>query len=140
GGWRFPPEVLEPDVPRGCRRRPPGAPHRARPPLVPVAGRGDLGLPAQGERVDRPLRLVAEVLRAPTRPVRELAAADEGPLRVRLPSDHPGPVARRLRRSAVQGRGPAVDPEGERGPAARAAGRCSVTADMAATHSDAGSG
>ena len=42
----------------------PGAPDRARPSLVPLAGRGDLGVPAQVERLDRPLGLVAEVLRA----------------------------------------------------------------------------
>ena len=36
------------------------------------------------------------------------------------PADHPGPLARRLREAADQGRGPAEDPQGERRPAARA--------------------
>ena len=41
-------------------------------------------VPAQGERLDRPLRLVAEVLPAAARPVREHAAPDEGALRLGL--------------------------------------------------------
>ena len=58
----LPPQVLEPDVPGRRRGRLPGAPDRPRAPLVPLAGRGHLGVPAQGERLDRPLGLVAEVL------------------------------------------------------------------------------
>ena len=65
--------------------------------------------------------LVAEVLPAAARPVREHAAAHEGALRLGLPADHPRPLARRLRRAAVQGRGAAADPEGERDRAARVA-------------------
>jgi predicted TIM-barrel fold metal-dependent hydrolase len=55
----------------------PFAPGRARAPVVPLAGRGDLDLPAQGQRLDRPLRLVAEVLPAAARPVREHPAANK---------------------------------------------------------------
>ena len=93
----------------------PDAPDRARPPVVPVAGRGDLDLPAQGERVDRPVRLVAEVLPAAARAVREHPAPDEGAVRLRLPADHARPLARRLRGGAVQGRGASARAEGERG-------------------------
>ena len=75
GGGGLQAQVLEPALPRRRRRRLPGAEDRARAPVVPVAGRGDLGLPAQGERLDRPVRLVAEVLPAAARPVREHAAA-----------------------------------------------------------------
>ena len=73
----------------------------------------------KAERLDRPLRLVAEVLPAAARPVREHAAQDEGAVRLGLPADHPGPVAGRLRGGAVQGRGAPARPEGERRPAAR---------------------
>ena len=86
GRRRPAPEVLEPDVPRRRGRRLPRARDRARAPVVSVAGRGDLGLPAQGQRLDRPLGLVAEVLPAAARPVREHAAAGEGALRLRLPA------------------------------------------------------
>ena len=48
---------------------------RARPPLVPVAGRSHLRGAAQAERLHRPVGLVAEVLPRQPRPVREHAAA-----------------------------------------------------------------
>ena len=112
-------EVLEPDVPRRRCRRLPLAPDRARAPVVPVAGRGDLDLPAQGQRVDRPLRLVAEVLPAAARPVREHPAAEQGAVRLRLPADHARALAGRLRAGALQGRGAAPRPEGERRAPAR---------------------
>ena len=48
---------------------------------------------------------------------------DEGALRLRLPADHARPLAGRLRAGAVQGRGAAADPEGERGEAARSRAR-----------------
>src|SRR4029079_4680028 len=112
-------EVLEPDVPRRRRRRLSGAADRDRAPVVSVAGRGDLDLPAQGQRLDRPLRLVAEVLPAAARPVREHAAQEQGAVRLRLPADYARAVAGRLRAGALQGRGAAPRPEGERGSVAR---------------------
>ena len=63
--------------------------------------------------------LVAEVLPAAARPLREHPAARPRPLRLRLPDDHPRSLADGLRAGRVQGRGAAADPEGERGAAAR---------------------
>ena len=67
GGRRDPAQVLEPDVRRRRRRRLPGAEDRARAPVVPVAGRGDLGRSPQAAGLHRSLGLVAEVLPAPAR-------------------------------------------------------------------------
>ena len=53
----------------------PDAEDRARAPVVPVAGRGDLDRDAQAAGLHRPLRVVAEVLPAAARPLREHAAA-----------------------------------------------------------------
>ena len=64
---RHPAEVRPPDA---DRRRGGGlsghADHHGAP-VVPVAGRGDLGLPAQAAGLHRPVRLVAEVLLADAR-------------------------------------------------------------------------
>ena len=97
-------QVLEPD-PRGRRRRRlPDAEDRARAPVVPVAGRGDLGRAAQAAGLHRPVGLVAEVLPAAARPAREHAAARPRALRHRLPVHHARALARGLRRSSRSGR------------------------------------
>ena len=74
------------------------------------------------QRLHRPVRLVAEVLPAAARPVRQHAAARQGPVRVGLPAAHPGPVAGRLRHPRHQAGGAPADPQGQRRPAARPAG------------------
>ena len=102
GRWGYPAQVLEPDVRRRRRRRLPGAEDRARAPVLSLAGRGDLGRAAQAAGLHRPLRLVAEVLPAPARPVREHASARPRSLRLRLPADHAGPLARGLRARRLQ--------------------------------------
>ena len=79
-----------------------------RAPVLPLAGRGARGRHPQARRVHRPVRLVAEVLPAAAGPVRQHAAAGQGPLRLGLPRAHPGPLARRLREAGDQGRGPAA--------------------------------
>ena len=58
---------------RRRRGRLPRPEDRPRPPVVPVAGRGDLGRAPQAERLHRPLGLVAEVLPGDPRPLREHA-------------------------------------------------------------------
>ncbi|GAA3412076.1 amidohydrolase family protein [Streptosporangium vulgare] len=88
--------------------------------VLPLAGRGSGGRHAQAVRLHRPVRMVAEVLPPAARPVRQHAAEGQGALRVRLPDDHAGPVARRLRRPRHQTRGPPEDPQGQRRPPARA--------------------
>ena len=72
---RHPPEVLEPDARRRRRRRLPDHADRARPSVVPLAGRGDLDRAAQAGGLHRPVGLVAEVLPAPARALRQHAAA-----------------------------------------------------------------
>src|SRR5205807_346131 len=96
----------------------PGSADHPRPPVLPLAGRGAGGGDPQAERVHRPLRLVAEVLPAAARPLREHVAEGEGAVRFRLPGDRPRPMAGRLRHARHHAGGAAVDPEGERGPAA----------------------
>ena len=64
---RDPAQVLEPDAPRRGRRGLPGHAGDHGPPVGAVAGRGALDRRPQAERVDRPVRLVAEVLPAPAR-------------------------------------------------------------------------
>ena len=78
-------EVLQPDVRRRRGGRLPGDEDHPRPPVLPVAGRSDLGRPPQAERLHRPLGLVAEVLPAETRPLREHAA----PRQLLFGSDYP---------------------------------------------------
>ena len=97
GRRRHPPEVLAADPRRRRRRRLPRAEDRARAPVVPVDRRGDLDRHAQAAGVHRPLRLVAEVLPAAARAVRQHAALAAGAVRLRLPDDRAGPLARRLR-------------------------------------------
>ena len=103
-----PAEVLESHIRRRRGRRLPGAADRPRSPVVSLAGRGDLGRAAQGAGVHRPLRLVAEVLPAATRPLREHAPARPRAVRVGLPDADPGSVARRLRGDSTSS--PTCDP------------------------------
>ena len=105
GRRRDPPEVLEPDVRRRRGGRLPGTDDRPCASVLPVAGRGDLGRAPQAAGVHRPLRLVAEVLPAATRPLREHAAPGPRAVRFGLPDDHARSLARRLRGGRVQGRG-----------------------------------
>ena len=86
--WGRPAQVLEPDVRRRRGGRLPRDADRPRPPVLSVAGRGDLGRPAQAERVHRPVRVVAQVLPGQPRPVLEHAAQGAGAVRLRLPGDH----------------------------------------------------
>jgi predicted TIM-barrel fold metal-dependent hydrolase len=51
----------------------------------------------QGQRLHRPVRLVAEVLPSPAGPGGRHPVAPQGVVRLGLPGDHPGPVAGRLR-------------------------------------------
>ena len=90
----------------------PGLHDRAGPSVVPLAGRGAGGGHPQAAGLHRPVRLVAEVLPAAARAVRQHPAAGQGPVRLRLPADHPRPLAGRLRRAADQARGAAEDPQG----------------------------
>jgi predicted TIM-barrel fold metal-dependent hydrolase len=53
-------------------------------PSFPVAGRGDLRLPAQAAGLHRSVRLVAEVLFADAGAVRQLAAQAQSAVRIRL--------------------------------------------------------
>src|SRR5439155_9169282 len=76
----------------------------------------------QAAGLHRPLRLVAQVLPAPARSIRQHAAQGEGALRDRPPHDHRRPLAGRLREGSVPGRGQAAAPEGERGAAAEVEG------------------
>ena len=119
GRRRHPAQVLEPDVRGRRRRRLPRPEDRARPPVLSLAGRGDLGCAAQAAGLHRPVRLVAQVLPAAARPLREHAAAGSRSVRLRLPDDHARPLALRLRAGRLQGRRPAADPEGQRGPSPR---------------------
>ena len=112
-------EVLEPDGRRRRRGRLPRHADHPRPPVVPVAGRGARRRHPQAAGVHRPVGLVAEVLPAQPRPVREHVAAGQGPVRLRLPADHARPLVARLRHARDQARGEAEDPEDQRGPAAR---------------------
>ena len=111
-------QVLEPDLRRRRGGRLPRDADRARPPVVPLAGRGALDRDAQAGGPHRPLRLVAEVLPAPAGPVRQHAAQAPGPVRLGLPDDHAGPLAARLRAARHRRRGAAADPQGERRPPA----------------------
>ena len=113
-GRRHPPQVLQPDARRRRRRGLPGPQDRPRPPVVPLAGRGHLDRTAQAAGLHRPLRVVAEVLSAAARPLREHAAAEPGALRHRLPVHHSRALARRLRPAGHPARGAPADPEGER--------------------------
>ena len=115
---RHPPEVQQPDARRRRRRGLPRHADHPRAPLLPLAGRGARGGHAQAAGLHRLVRLVAEVLPAAARAVRQHPAAGQGAVRLGLPAADPGPLAGRLRQAADQGRGPPEDPQGERGPAA----------------------
>src|SRR4029079_13769739 len=74
----------------------------------------------QAERLDRSLGLVAEVLPAATRALRQQPAQGQGAVRDRLPRPDARALAARFRHAADQGRGAPADPQAERGPAAQA--------------------
>src|SRR4029453_2234665 len=112
-GRRDPAQVRAPDAHRRCGGRFSGAADRDGASVVSVARRGDLDLPAQADGLHRPFGMVPEVFRTDAGSVRELAAEAKGAVRIRLPVDHTGSLACRLREDWNQGRGPAADPEGE---------------------------
>ena len=91
---RHPAEVLEPDAPRRRRRR---LPRRCRSSSRTRRSRGRTRRSRsrlhKPQRLHRPLRLVAEVLPAAARAVREHAAPGQGAVRLRLPADHARPLA-----------------------------------------------
>ncbi len=60
--------------------------HRAS--VLAVAGRGAVGVPAQAQRLHRPVGLVAEIFPAAAHPVRELAAQDQDAVRLGLSAHH----------------------------------------------------
>ena len=93
--------LLRPDAARRRRRRLPAPHDRHGAPVGAVAGRGHLDRHPQGQRLHRPVRLVAEVLPAAARPGGERPAQAQGAVRLRLPGHHPRPLARRLRRSST---------------------------------------
>src|SRR5690606_22933358 len=94
-----------------------------RAPVMAVAGRGAVDVPAQGAGVSRPLRLVAEVLPAAARALREHAAEAQGAVRLGLPADHARQMAGGFPAGRFPRRGSAADPEGERDRALQAAQR-----------------
>jgi hypothetical protein len=75
---------------------------RHRPSLVALAGRGALGLPAQAQRLDRPVRLVAQVFPAAARAVRQHPAQGPHAVRHRLPADRARPLARGFRQAGFK--------------------------------------
>ena len=81
--------------------------------LVPVAGRGDLDLPAQAAGLHRLVRVVTKILLGDAHPVRELAAEAQGAVRIRLPAAHARQMAGGLREDRHQGRSAAAHPQGE---------------------------
>src|SRR6202040_3967811 len=66
----------------------------------------------------RPLRLVAEVLPAAARAVRQHLVEEQSPVRLGSPDDHDGPLAGRFSDGWLPRRGNTVDPQGKRGQAA----------------------
>ena len=103
---RDPPQILQPALPRRRRRRFSRHADHPRPSFVPLAGGGAFGRDPQAAGVHRPLGLVAEVLSADPRPVREYAPQGPRPLRLRLPRDCAGEMGRGVRKAAHQARGP----------------------------------
>ena len=82
GGVRL--KYSNPLLPRRGRRRLPGHQGGHGPPVRALAGRGAVGRRAQGERLDRPVGLVAEVLPAAARALGQHAAQGEDAVRHRL--------------------------------------------------------
>ena len=110
--------LLRPDAARRRRRRLPRPDDHHGPPVGALAGRGDLGGHPQGERLHRPVRLVAEVLPAAAGQGGQRAAEAQGAVRLGLPAAAPRALDRRLRAARHQARGQAADHEGERDPGA----------------------
>ena len=69
---------------------------------------------AQAAGLHRPLGLVAEVLSAAARAIREHAAQAQSAVRHRLPADHAGALARRFREDRHSRRRPAADSQAQR--------------------------
>ena len=67
-------------------------------PFVSVAGRSDLGLPAQAAGLYRSFGMVAEVFLADPDSIRQYAAEEENAVRLGLSADHAGSMDDRLRR------------------------------------------
>ena len=74
--------LLRPDAARRRRRRLPGADDHHGPPVGALAGRRDRRRPAQGQRLHRPVRLVAEVLPAAAGAGRQHPAEEQGAVRL----------------------------------------------------------
>src|SRR5207244_5072819 len=94
--------------------------------LLALAGGDALRRNAQGERLHRPLRLVAEVLLALPDPVLQHAAAGQGTVWLRLSGDQPGALAQGLRGGPLPRRSAPEDHDREREETARA-GRLKVS-------------
>ena len=71
-------------------------------PVVSLAGRGDLDLPAQADGLHRSVRMVAEVFLADAGPVREHAAEAQGALRLGLSVHHAGSLAGGFREDRIK--------------------------------------
>ena len=110
--------LLRPDAPRRRRRRLPRAHDHHGAPVGALAGRRHLGRHAQGQRLHRPVRVVAQVLPAAAGQGGQRAAEAQGALRLGLSAAAPRALDRRLRAARHQARGQAADHEGERDPGA----------------------
>jgi hypothetical protein len=80
---------------------------------------GAVGVPAQAERLHRPVGLVAEVFPAAADPLCEHAAQAQDAVRHRLSADHAGTLGQGLRRGGLPSGSEAADPERERDPGSR---------------------
>ena len=112
------------DAARRRRRRLPGPDDRDGAPVGALAGRGHLHRHPQGQRLHRPVRLVAEVLPAATGPGRQQRCCKH---KVLFGSDFPLLTPERWLRDFdgldIKDRGATADPQGQRGPRARVCDR-----------------
>ena len=111
GGWGFRLVTVEPDAAR--RRR--GAASRSAdhhgPPQRALAGRGPVRGDPQGQRLDRPLGLVAQVLLAGTGPRRPHLPQAQDAVRHGPAGPHSRPLAQGLRAPRVRPRGAGAHPQ-----------------------------
>jgi predicted TIM-barrel fold metal-dependent hydrolase len=70
--------------------------------VLAVAGRGVVGVPAQAQRLHRPVWLVAEIFSSAARAVRQHAAQDAHVVRVGLSTDHAGPLDQGFREAGFK--------------------------------------